>query len=88
MAVYEKKGCLDVWAKDEWHPATATLLGDELRLALDGAAGDAAASDAANGDATAAVGRRDSPANRKRQVRITKSDSSGLGISIKVRRCG
>ena len=83
MAVYEKKGCLDVWAKDEWHPATATLLGDELRLALDGAAGDAA-----NGDATAAVGRRDSPANRKRQVRITKSDSSGLGISIKVRRCG
>ena len=81
MTNCEKTGCLEVWAKDEWHRATITLSGDKLHIALDHIPEPGSKS---NGS-TYGVGtdHRDSLANQKRKVRITKSENTGLGISIK-----
>lgn len=86
MANYEKSGFLQVWAKDEWHSGTVSLNGDKLSFTLD-----SGAENATNGTNGSAItdprencnNHKDSMANQKRNVRIVKSDNSGLGISIK-----
>ena len=86
MTSYDKQGRLEVWAKDEWHPASVSVGGEHGRLfiTLDNAPTDSGTIDALNGgDPAVTEQRRDSLANQKRVVRITKSDNSGLGISIK-----
>lgn len=86
MTSYDKQGRLEVWAKDEWHPASVSLSGEhgKLFITLENAPPDPTI-DGHNGDVAnvSSEQRRDSLANQKRVVRIVKSDNSGLGISIK-----
>ena len=84
MTNYEKSGYLEVWSKEEWHPATVTLSVDKLHITLENIPETLDGTVDNNGGPLSHVSdQRESLANQKRSVRINKSDSSGLGISIK-----
>lgn len=85
MTNYDRVGRLEVWAKEEWHPATVTLCGDAgcLYITLENPSTTNIREDTLNTSAVSADQYRDSLANQKRSVRIVKSDNTGLGISIK-----
>ncbi len=88
MTKYDRVGRLEVWAKEEWHPATVSLNGDSgcLFITLENPSTnqkDGGGADTLNTPAISAEQYRDSLANQKRVVRILKSDNTGLGISIK-----
>ncbi|EFX69204.1 hypothetical protein DAPPUDRAFT_301017 [Daphnia pulex] len=86
MTNYDRSGQVEVWAKEEWHPATATLNGDAgcLFITLENpSTNQRDGAETLNTSAISAEQYRDSLANQKRIVRIVKSDNTGLGISIK-----
>lgn len=91
MTNYDRTGRLEVWAKDEWHPATVSLSGDSgcLYITLENPSTTANHKDGgadtlhSTSSAVSAEQYRDSLANQKRVVKIVKSDNTGLGISIK-----
>lgn len=87
MATYDKRGHLEVWAKDDWHPAVVTLSGDKLLITLEGSAGATGEEGGIHARVTgvdySSDHHRDSLANLRRTVQIVKSENSGLGISIK-----
>jgi hypothetical protein len=86
MTNYDKSGHMEVWAKEEWHPATVTLTGDNgcLFITLENSSTNQRDdTETLNTSAISAEQYRDSLANQKRIVRILKSDNTGLGISIK-----
>ena len=86
MTNYDRSGQVEVWAKEEWHPATVTLNGDAgcLFITLENPpTNQRDGTETVNASAISAEQYRDSLANQKRIVRIVKSDNTGLGISIK-----
>ena len=87
MTNYDRVGRLEVWAKEEWHPATVALNGDSgcLFITLENPpTNQKDGGDTLNtSQSISAEQHRDSLANQKRVVRILKSDNTGLGISIK-----
>lgn len=84
MTNYDKTGRLEVWAKEEWHPATVSLNGDAgcLYITLE-TPSTTSQSSREDSPVVSADQYRDSLANQKRVVRIVKSENTGLGISIK-----
>ena len=87
MTNCDKKDCFEIWAKEDWHSATVQLNSEngKLYIKLDNCTSEnSVESDpASNISSLTEQHERDSLANQKRFVRISKTDNNGLGISIK-----
>lgn len=78
MTNCDKRDILEIWAKEDWHSANVELITEngKLYISLENLLTE-------NKDSSNSIPLADSLANQKRYVRISKTDSNGLGISIK-----
>lgn len=87
MISSDKKDCFEIWAKEDWHLATFQCNTEhgKLYITLENSTLKNSAANDSDGMISSLTDQheRDSLANQKRYVRISKTENNGLGISIK-----